>query len=303
MIRWETLQVQETLNLDWHTKYIALLATVSSEAHPEGAPTLLLAHRQGFDGAADLVDQLVSPPPPAAAAITLLDHNDIYYRFLLSTGGTVHTKLQLIHPATPAHIAKYTRQERRLIAETPAMYASLVRPWIEGQLGTRLQWVENILAGRSEQDRVLYRDDSPEDGFILLPDSKWDQHSLSSMYLLAIVARRDLTSLRDVRAAHLPLLKRLLAETRRVVCARFPAVRPDQLRFYIHYPPTYFYLHIHIVHVDLETPGCAVGAAHLLEDVIDNVGAIDPEYYCKRTLYYFLGQQHQLAAKLPPTDH
>lgn len=39
----------------------------------------------------------------------------------------------------------------------------------------------NILAGQKEAERVLYKDDHPEDGFLLLPDLKWDQTSMNAM--------------------------------------------------------------------------------------------------------------------------
>jgi m7GpppX diphosphatase len=41
--------------------------------------------------------------------------------------------------------------------------------------------VYNILAGEKEAERVLYRDEDPEQGFVLLPDLKWDQTSMNAM--------------------------------------------------------------------------------------------------------------------------
>ena len=37
------------------------------------------------------------------------------------------------------------------------------------------QWVYNILEGRAEQNRVVFDDPDPENGFVLVPDLKWDQ--------------------------------------------------------------------------------------------------------------------------------
>lgn len=39
----------------------------------------------------------------------------------------------------------------------------------------------NILEGRKEAERVLFKDDDPELGFLILPDLKWDQSSMSSL--------------------------------------------------------------------------------------------------------------------------
>jgi m7GpppX diphosphatase len=199
----------------------------------------------------------------------------------------------LIHPATPAHISKYTRQERFLVAESPYLYESVVRPWIDSHAAARIKWIDNILNGISEQDKLLYRNTDPDTGFVLLPDSKWDQRSLSSLYLLAITMRRDIHSLRDLSEKHLPVLK----EMQKVMASKIHEqynLDPKKLRFYVHYLPTYYYFHIHVVHVDLETPGCAIGAAHLLDDIIDNIENISGDYYQRKTMHYYIGSEHEL---------
>ena len=68
----------------------------------------------------------------------------------------------------------------------------------------------NILEGKSEADRVLYDDPDPENGFLLLPDMKWDQKDRESLYLLAIDRQRGILSMRELTAEHLPLLKNIL---------------------------------------------------------------------------------------------
>ena len=45
-------------------------------------------------------------------------------------------------------------------------------------------------------------------------------------------------------------------------------VPADQIRAYLHYPPSYYHLHIHFCHVRFEGPGMAAGKAHLLADII-----------------------------------
>jgi hypothetical protein len=41
--------------------------------------------------------------------------------------------------------------------------------------------VFNILDGKNEADRILFRDDNPSTGFIILPDLKWDQTSANAL--------------------------------------------------------------------------------------------------------------------------
>ena len=68
----------------------------------------------------------------------------------------------------------------------------------------------NILDGHSEADRVIYSDSSPTDGFVIVPDLKWDGKDLHNIYLVAIVRRRDIFSLRDISTDHLSMLKGIL---------------------------------------------------------------------------------------------
>jgi m7GpppX diphosphatase len=68
--------------------------------------------------------------------------------------------------------------------------------------------VYNILDGKAESDRVLYNDLDPESGFMLLPDLKWNQSQLESLYVTGLI-RQPIQSLRELRASHLPLLRKL----------------------------------------------------------------------------------------------
>lgn len=72
------------------------------------------------------------------------------------------------------------------------------------------QWVYNILEHKKESDRILYEDPDKETGFIILPDLKWDGKQVEELYLTAICHARNLKSIRDLNASHLPLLKKIL---------------------------------------------------------------------------------------------
>jgi m7GpppX diphosphatase len=52
----------------------------------------------------------------------------------------------------------------------------------------------------------MTEDTDPDVGFMLLPDTKWDQTTITSLYCLALPLRRDLKSMRDLNYTHLPLL-------------------------------------------------------------------------------------------------
>lgn len=101
----------------------------------------------------------------------------------------------------------------RYVTETPTTYTNHVRPWIESQRD-RLKWVYNILDGVTEQEDVLFRSWQPPSGdeeedkrFLLLPDLNWDRRTLAGLHLLALPARRDIWSLRDLRKEHVGWLR------------------------------------------------------------------------------------------------
>lgn len=68
----------------------------------------------------------------------------------------------------------------------------------------------NVLDGKSEVERVIYNDSDCEVGFIMVPDMKWDQKELENLYVLAIIRKRGILSLRELRAEHLPMLRNIL---------------------------------------------------------------------------------------------
>lgn len=45
------------------------------------------------------------------------------------------------------------------------------------------QWVYNILEKKAEADRIVFEDPDPRDGFVLLPDFKWDQKQVCDLMI------------------------------------------------------------------------------------------------------------------------
>ncbi|XP_037077165.1 LOW QUALITY PROTEIN: m7GpppX diphosphatase-like [Pollicipes pollicipes] len=166
-----------------------------------------------------------------------------------------------------------------------------------------IQWVYNILEHRSEAERIVCEDIAPETGFVLLPDLKWDGRTLETLYLVAIVRRRDLRSLRDLRAEHLPLLRNIWTKGTEAIKEKY-GVPAWQLRVYFHYQPSYYHLHVHFTSVRFDAPGTHVGKAHLLPSVISNIELPAADYYQRATLSYFVrcGVGAREADAPPPAD-
>ncbi|XP_066495609.1 m7GpppX diphosphatase isoform X2 [Tiliqua scincoides] len=221
--------------------------------------------------------------------------NDIYSTYRLYLPPELNEiKTTVVYPATEKHLQKYLRQEVYLIQETAEDYKNITLPFIQSQ-SFSIQWVYNILEKKAEADRVVYENPDPANGFILIPDLKWDQKQLDDLYLIAICHCRGIKSLRDLTAEHLPLLRNMAQEGKEAIVKRY-GIPGSQLRVYLHYQPSYYHLHVHFTALSYDAPGCSVERAHLLSDVIDNL-ELDSQYYQKRTLTFALRADEPLLKK------
>ncbi|KAK4931056.1 hypothetical protein LTR49_002471 [Elasticomyces elasticus] len=250
---------EKVLNQDQGGRRIILQGTIS------GKPALLLAER----GAFDTDPTYLSAFGRLVVHVKNLGENDIYRWYLANSlpdnsadrPTPPDLKINLIYPSTEKHVKKYSFQSSR-------PYMQQCRE--EG----RLNWVFNILDGVAEQENVLYRSEEsdPKDGYLLLPDLNWDRKTVGGLHLLALVVRRDLWSVRDLRKHDAPWLRQLRVTLARKASELYPGVDEDMLKFYVHYQPTYYHFHIHIVHVNLDPTGTqAVGKAIGLDHIISQL--------------------------------
>lgn len=164
-----------------------------------------------------------------------------------------------------------------LVMETPEIYHKHIRPYMERMRDpSRLQWMQNIIDQKAEVDDVILRSQrSNSRGFVLLPDLNWDRATISSLHLLVILECNDIWSLRDLKKGDISWLWDLRAEVTTATIKAYPSLRPDQLKFYVHYLPTYFHFHIHVVHVLLDSGSTqAVGKAIALESIISQLQSL-----------------------------
>ncbi|KAH8083285.1 scavenger mRNA decapping enzyme [Cristinia sonorae] len=231
---------------------------------------------------------------------SLTESTDVYswgLGWLKPTLERPDVKINIIHPATEVHIRKYSAQELRMVHETAELYERITKPYMDAFPPSRIQWVYDILSGKSEAEKVLFKDPSPESGFVILPDMKWDLITMSTLYLVAIVLTQDIRCLRDLRKHHLGMLRNIRSQATKVVQEKW-GLADGSLRFYVHYQPSYYHFHVHIVHVKyVGTMGSTVGQAHLLDDIISllELDSDDgPSVLERMTFTYALGEQHGL---------
>lgn len=228
-----------------------------------------------------------------------IEHNDIYSWYFGRLSSIRDVKINVIFPATEVHIRKYSRQDVFLVQETPEIYERVVKPFIAAPPPSRTKWVDEIVGGKKEADKVLHRDDSGSFGYMIIPDMKWNLETVTDLYLLALCTTDGLRSLRDLRKHHVPVLKSIKEEATRIVNARWKNDgKAISLRMFIHYQPSYYRFHIHIVNANHPMGfGMAVGQAHLLDDIVSllELDSDDgPSIIERMTFTYGLGEQHGL---------
>lgn len=277
-------QFGRLLNQDQNGRRITLLGSIESQA------ALLTAERAAFPSSTETIQAFLA----SISSVENIGANDIYHWYLASTQPSSSEtsssplpslKLNLIYPCTQKHISKYSSQTLRMVTETPSIYRDYVLPLMQRDRSSgRLDWIFNIIEGRKEQEDIIVRahntrtgalTEIDQEGFLLLPDLNWDRKTMSGLHLLALVERRDIWSLRDLRKKHVGWLRtmrdKLLDATVKVYCEQ--GVERDMLKLYVHYQPTYYHFHIHIVHVMLEASGHtqSTGKAFGLENLISQL--------------------------------
>ncbi|KAG5196369.1 hypothetical protein R6Z07F_017281 [Ovis aries] len=284
-------RVKKVLRESARDKIIFLHGKVNEASGDEdGEDAVVILEKTPFQ--VDQVAQLLKGSPE----LQLQFSNDIYSTYhLFPPRQLSDVKTTVVYPATEKHLQKYLRQDLHLVRETGSDYRNVTLPHLESQ-SLSIQWVYNILDKKAEADRIVFENPDPSNGFVLIPDLKWNQQQLDDLYLIAICHRRGIKSLRDLTPEHLPLLRNILQEGQEAILRRYQ-VAADRLRVYLHYLPSYYHLHVHFTALGFEAPGAGVERAHLLAEVIDNLEQ-DPEYYQRRTLTFALRADDPLLALL-----
>ncbi|XP_036601560.1 m7GpppX diphosphatase isoform X1 [Trichosurus vulpecula] len=305
-------RLQKVLRESSRDKIIFLHGKVNeTSGDGEGDDAVVILEKTPFQ-----VDQ-VAPLLLGSPELQLQFSNDIYSTYNLFPPRLLSDiKTTVVYPATEKHLKKYLRQDLYLVRETGDDYKNITLPYLDSQsLSIQLplselgwgvltvgaksmkkqrrgkkrylsKWVYNILEKKAEADRIVFENPDPSDGFVLIPDLKWNQKQLDDLYLIAICHRRGIKSLRELTGEHLPLLRNILQEGQEAI-QRHYQVKEDHLRVYLHYQPSYYHLHVHFTALGFEAPGSGVERAHLLADVIENLER-DPHHYQQRTLTFAL---------------
>ncbi|CAE6495449.1 unnamed protein product [Rhizoctonia solani] len=264
--RLERFKLERVLNEDPLSHSISVLGTLPEGDRDGRRPTIVQVTKT------PITAEAISSIQGVFGKLETIGQNDIYHWVLgwLGENRGPDVKITIVENATEAHIRK-------------AIYR-----------------VYNILSHESEADRILFEDPSPTEGFIIVPDLKWDGKTMSMFYIQAIVHARDIHSLRDIRKRHLPMLKSIRKQGLKVAQNKY-GLSAGQLRLFVHYQPSYYHFHVHIVTLELSGQANAnVGMAHLLDDIISML-ELEPDglseeqgTFARMKMTYNIGKQHGL---------
>ena len=227
-------------------------------------------------------------------------HNSIFRKYWLGLGGARsdlnHVQCNFIYPATEMLIAKHSRQQYYTVAETPDTYNKVTRPqYVEKLDPGHVEWMHNVLDGKKESELCVFENEH----FKLQKDYKFNEGDLKTMYCLAMPLKArelKLSSVRDLTADHLPMLKSIREEGFKAIEAKYGLPR-SKVVAYLHYLPSYWLLHVHFQHMDFfqgmtQTRNCID-----LDTAISNL-EISSAYFKKCTLVFPVGAQHDLCKVL-----
>ncbi|XP_037954972.1 m7GpppX diphosphatase [Teleopsis dalmanni] len=218
--------------------------------------------------------------------------NNIYGSFQCVASSELNgLKTTVVYPATEKHIEKYSINLKYVVTETPELYKNITLPFLESSQFS-LEWVYNILEHKQETERIIFEDKDPDEGFILLPDLKWDGRNVETLYLIALPHKRNIKSLRDLTGEHLPLLRNI----RKLAVEKIEelyGISGSQLRMYFHYQPSFYHLHVHINLLRNDAPGIWCEKSHMLDTVINNLELV-PDYYSRATIPFVLYSGNKL---------
>lgn len=212
-------------------------------------------------------------------SFTMFHGNDVFNR--LDAVCLYKLEFEVVYPATKYLYSKALSAVYYSIAETPHIYNTVTKPYIDSLPSSQIQWLYNILNKQSETDSIIYEDPDPDTGFILNADYKYKKYSSSTFYFQVLPFRKDIRTIRDLRSIHLPLLYNILNQTKSEIASHLN-ISPYRISIYFHYLPSFYHLHCHVVPQGMHTNDY-IGRGHLLEEVIRNIQS-DGDYYAKATI-------------------
>jgi m7GpppX diphosphatase len=142
------------------------------------------------------------------------------------------------------------------------------------------QWIYNIIAGISEQESVLYRDEL----CLIIPTYMWDGKNIDKLHILCMPIDVSLRSIRSLNSSHISLLEHMKQKTIEIITNKYN-LDEHYLKMFFHYQPSAYHLHIHFVNImnHESSQRSSIEYSHELNSVIFNLSICD-DYYQRAIL-------------------
>src|SRR5690606_21349501 len=121
-------------------------------------------------------------------------------------------------------------------------------------------------------EKILYQN---EDFMIIQDYNSKDNEDI--LNCLGIPFNNTIKSIRDLNETHLELLSSFYHKGKEAL-AKIYNVDVNKIRCFVHYPPSFFYFHVHYLNVDYESHSTSVNRAIDLYSIIQNI-KMKSDYY------------------------
>ncbi len=286
----EGLVLDEVIDFNLELKTISLVGHFESDPQSK---TLVKLEKKAFDLNLEVIRETFR-----RLALAKQTHgNNVYYKFDLIVGEPAADsrllqlspelsssnliKCEVVHPVPEKILLKNTASPSHLIEESPELYQACTLPFIQALPAESIQWILNITDLGHEKEHVLFRREGLEAGWTLVKDYKVDKEKKEGFHFNALLHRKDIRSIRDVTADHIPLLEDIVQTGKRAI-AKEVGIDEDVIRVYVHYPPSFYHFHVHFIHVKVEGSGVRAERAMLLSTILQNL-RLKHDYYQQAT--------------------
>jgi m7GpppX diphosphatase len=166
-------------------------------------------------------------------------------------------------------VTKMKHTEKKLIRETYEEYLKT----LEKRDPNKDKWIYNVIDGSSEQEHLLYRDET----CIVIPTYMWDSVNIDKLHILCLPTDVKLRSIRSLTAEHIELLEHMKKVTLETIKNKY-GLDECYIKMFFHYEPSTYHLHIHFVNTAYHDARSSVEYSHELNNVIFNL-SLYSQYY------------------------
>ena len=211
--------------------------------------------------------------------------NDVYQKYITEDFIQNKIDVELIYPASEKQIEKYRLITYELFHETYDIYLKKTLPFINSIQQKDIQWIYNIFEKKTEEPIG----EAPSKKFLILKDYSAIDNDKSLICLgIPIPEYSYIKSIRDLTGKELLLLEEFYNEGKKIISKKY-GCKVNEIKAYIHYPPSFYYFHIHYTSVNdpNTTSSSSINRAIDLNEIIQNIKLMS-DYYQKVAIDHIL---------------